>query len=181
MIRDGHASISEDLCCRWLSTSTNMKMLSLCSMLCEVTNERVFRRFSSIALRIQWEGNVKENGHATAGIFCKTINTLVHRSLVTMKYFVKHIAWLLSVCHILQTCHHLTVRVFTTENCSERTIRKHWGSHCKSDKSTDRGVKKWFARRLPIYKTNSMVWVRERTIPTERPPLVGEVIANFCG
>jgi hypothetical protein len=31
-------------------------------------------------------------------------------------------------------------------------------------------------------ETNSMVWVRERTIPTERPPLVGEVIANFfCG
>jgi hypothetical protein len=30
-------------------------------------------------------------------------------------------------------------------------------------------------------KTNFMVWVRERTIPTERPPLVGEVIANFCG
>jgi hypothetical protein len=26
-----------------------------------------------------------------------------------------------------------------------------------------------------------MVWVHERTIPTERPPLVGEVIANFCG
>jgi hypothetical protein len=26
-----------------------------------------------------------------------------------------------------------------------------------------------------------MVWVRERTIPTERPPLVSEVIANFCG
>jgi hypothetical protein len=24
-----------------------------------------------------------------------------------------------------------------------------------------------------------MVWVRERIIPTERPPLVGEVIANF--
>jgi hypothetical protein len=30
-------------------------------------------------------------------------------------------------------------------------------------------------------RTDSMVWVRERTIPTERPPLVGEVIANFCG
>jgi CBS-domain-containing membrane protein len=25
-----------------------------------------------------------------------------------------------------------------------------------------------------------MVWVRERTILTERPPLVGEVIANFA-
>jgi hypothetical protein len=24
-----------------------------------------------------------------------------------------------------------------------------------------------------------MVWVRERTIPTERPPFVGEVIDNF--
>jgi hypothetical protein len=32
-----------------------------------------------------------------------------------------------------------------------------------------------------VHKLNSMVWVRERTIPTERPPLVGEVIANFCG
>jgi hypothetical protein len=28
-------------------------------------------------------------------------------------------------------------------------------------------------------KLNSMVWVREWTIPTERPPPVGEVIANF--
>jgi hypothetical protein len=30
-------------------------------------------------------------------------------------------------------------------------------------------------------KQNSMVRVRERTIPTERPPLVDEVIASFCG
>jgi hypothetical protein len=30
-------------------------------------------------------------------------------------------------------------------------------------------------------KLNSMVCVHERTIPTERPPLVGEMIANFCG
>jgi hypothetical protein len=34
---------------------------------------------------------------------------------------------------------------------------------------------------FPIYlKKNSMVLVRERTMPTERPPLVGEVSANFC-
>jgi hypothetical protein len=31
---------------------------------------------------------------------------------------------------------------------------------------------------LSIKKT-SMVLVRERTIPTERPPFLGEVIANF--
>jgi hypothetical protein len=30
-------------------------------------------------------------------------------------------------------------------------------------------------------KLNSMVLVRERTLPTERPAPVGEVIANFCG
>jgi hypothetical protein len=29
--------------------------------------------------------------------------------------------------------------------------------------------------------TNSVALVRERTIPTERPPLVGEVSAKFCG
>jgi hypothetical protein len=30
-------------------------------------------------------------------------------------------------------------------------------------------------------KTNSVAWVGKRTIPTERPPLVGEVSANFFG
>jgi hypothetical protein len=30
-------------------------------------------------------------------------------------------------------------------------------------------------------KLNSVASIRDRTIPTERPPLVGEVIANFWG
>ena len=40
---------------------------------------------------------------------------------------------------------------------------------------------------LPIFphylikKKNSVALVRKRTIPTERPPPVGEVSANFCG
>jgi hypothetical protein len=34
-------------------------------------------------------------------------------------------------------------------------------------------------KNVYVAETNSMVWVRERTIPTEQPPLVGEVIANF--
>jgi hypothetical protein len=29
-------------------------------------------------------------------------------------------------------------------------------------------------------KLNSLALVRKRTIPTERPPFVGEVSANFC-
>jgi hypothetical protein len=32
-----------------------------------------------------------------------------------------------------------------------------------------------------IWKKNSVAWVCGWTIPTERPPLVGEVSANFCG
>ena len=35
--------------------------------------------------------------------------------------------------------------------------------------------------RLGALKLNSVALVRERTIPTERPPPVGEVSANFCG
>jgi hypothetical protein len=33
---------------------------------------------------------------------------------------------------------------------------------------------------LNALKTNSVAVVRKRTIPTERPPLVGEVSANLC-
>jgi hypothetical protein len=32
-----------------------------------------------------------------------------------------------------------------------------------------------------VKKLNSVVCIRKRTIPTESPPLVGEVSANFCG
>ena len=35
--------------------------------------------------------------------------------------------------------------------------------------------------QLLVTKLNSVALVRERTIPTERPPPVGEVSANFCG
>jgi hypothetical protein len=30
-------------------------------------------------------------------------------------------------------------------------------------------------------RKDSVTWVRERTLPTERPPLVGEVSNKFCG
>jgi len=36
-------------------------------------------------------------------------------------------------------------------------------------------------KQLLKLKLNSVALVRERTIPTERPPPVGEVSANFCG
>jgi hypothetical protein len=37
------------------------------------------------------------------------------------------------------------------------------------------------APRILTKLTNSVALVRERTIPTELPLLVGEVSANFCG
>jgi hypothetical protein len=46
------------------------------------------------------------------------------------------------------------------------------------------GTCEYYKPLKPVKKkkqTNSMVWVRERTRPTERPPLVGEAIANFWG
>jgi hypothetical protein len=38
---------------------------------------------------------------------------------------------------------------------------------------------KYYYSYIPI--SNSMALVRKGTITTERPPLVGEVSANFCG
>jgi hypothetical protein len=40
---------------------------------------------------------------------------------------------------------------------------------------------KFLRRTEEKQKLNSVALVRERTIPTERPPLVGEVSANFSG
>jgi hypothetical protein len=40
----------------------------------------------------------------------------------------------------------------------------------------------WATKISLSYKqTNPVAWVRERTIPTKWPPLVGEVSANVCG
>jgi hypothetical protein len=42
-------------------------------------------------------------------------------------------------------------------------------------------VRCWVSTKRLIIKLNSVALVRKQTIPTERPPLVGEVSANFCG
>jgi hypothetical protein len=41
------------------------------------------------------------------------------------------------------------------------------------------GVRLWY--RYAYFYNNSVAWVRERTIPTERLPLASEVSTNFCG
>ena len=42
-------------------------------------------------------------------------------------------------------------------------------------------LKSYFLKNNFNIKKNSVALVRERTVPTERPPPVGEVSANFCG
>jgi hypothetical protein len=46
----------------------------------------------------------------------------------------------------------------------------------EGDSGGKRKCKSWRSLKK---KLNSVVFVRKRTIPTERPPLVGEVSANF--
>jgi hypothetical protein len=48
-----------------------------------------------------------------------------------------------------------------------KTFRTHWRENMKSNMSA-------------LVIVNSLALARKRTIPTERPPLVGEVIVNFC-
>jgi hypothetical protein len=55
---------------------------------------------------------------------------------------------------------------------------------CYSAAAVTRGTRQFCAASLTNNKqtnkqTNSVAPVRKRTIPTERPPLVGEVSANF--
>jgi hypothetical protein len=54
-----------------------------------------------------------------------------------------------------------------SEKAEWRNESKIWSQSSKHTKQTN--------------KTSSVAWVREQTIPDERPPLVGEVSANFCG
>jgi hypothetical protein len=77
-------------------------------------------------------------------------------------------------------------------NCVECRKFQFWGLNCNLN-GTFRGLKSIFlqskdqlinARCLSWkwkLKLNSVAWVREGTIPTERAPLVGEVSASFCG
>ena len=56
------------------------------------------------------------------------------------------------------------------ERSDKRKVLCSNGQRVRSDKVT-----------VMCSKKNSVALVRERTIPTERPPPVGEVSANFCG
>jgi hypothetical protein len=67
------------------------------------------------------------------------------------------------------------VEICTTQACTLKMPLSCSLGHCCSQSI----VKSW--AYFKTYKTNSVAWIRERAIPNERQPLVGEVSANFCG
>jgi hypothetical protein len=94
------------------------------------------------------------------------------------------------------TCHLLPWRLFN--KCNQRKRRKDFAlgiplqrmpvpAVCFNSPITDVTVVtvKWLLGRLIFtlfeLQTSSVALVRERTIPTQRPPVVGEVGANFFG
>jgi hypothetical protein len=75
-----------------------------------------------------------------------------------------------------------TASLQTDVKCSTDAITTAWGKTwirwntvCTVSKN-----RTWYWCIYIYIYINSMVWVRKQTIPTERQPLVGEVIANFC-
>jgi hypothetical protein len=115
------------------------------------------------------------------------------------------IIWLLSVCHDFPQCNyqylHCAVSVLGLQlltwhtsnnelNCKnmiEKIVdtrqESALGMNTKENKQLHVHVSSRELRTEPQYKeiTNSVVLVLKRTIPTERPPLVGVVNVNFSG
>jgi hypothetical protein len=63
----------------------------------------------------------------------------------------------------------------TSVKIQDQTMQK----QCKSDISAEHyRIWKWYKIKQ---KLNSVALVRKQTIPTERPRVIGEVSANYCG
>jgi hypothetical protein len=72
----------------------------------------------------------------------------------------------------------LEVSVATMVLCVICRVRSYYGAQRKLGRPCF-----WINDLVKFYikQTNSVALVRKRTIPTERPPLLGEVSANFSG
>jgi hypothetical protein len=149
--------------------------------------DRKLSRTSSVLDNCQ-DGNLNE------------VNITSFHTFQFTTYYHHTISWCYTSCYIYSTVKYTTNtnKILIPRNfikcifpmCPISSVGLKSGNGCAGDawqklKTTDPTSRQ---RKRPTSinlkkktKLNSMVWVRERTIPTERPPLVGEVIANFCG
>jgi hypothetical protein len=84
--------------------------------------------------------------------------------------------------HMLVRTRHYTQRCKQIKICWD--IKKHFRNLCTTVILAASSLK-FIEFELVLRKRsdvlNSVAWVQERSIPTERPPLIGEINANFCG
>jgi hypothetical protein len=97
-----------------------------------------------------------------------------HLTCSTKPDFVRH-----SYCHItMQSSKAMAIEhIPLSEIQSRECIHKQDGLYSTFWSYTESSQERITIKK----KLNSVALVRERTIPTERPPPVGEVSANFCG
>jgi hypothetical protein len=82
--------------------------------------------------------------------------------------------------YIIQQCHQDSANTHTWNKAKsvKYILLQRWDDQLWWTMETDKWNKNnWIDKN----KTNSAALVRQRTIPTERPPLIGEVRANFSG
>jgi hypothetical protein len=117
----------------------------------------------------EWTGNIKKMMHIQWG-------------LPQCQGLIKKVLGLTALCR--ETCRtgHYSPKPMLKQSKSKAIpVTGSGGPHCLHNWLTDGGKVVSPTHRLHFTphkkkKKNSMVWVRERTIPTERPPLLGEVL-----
>jgi hypothetical protein len=122
--------------------------------------------------------NCSRSAHTSSNSNCTQILTrtcCTHKDLRVSKWIVI-ILWLeISTSDAKNACKQYAT-IIANSGCSNHIIstRHTWSNtqhkqHCRCHKDKNKP------------RTNSVSWVRERTILTYRPLFVGEVSANFCG
>jgi hypothetical protein len=95
--------------------------------------------------------------------------------LRTFKYMLSELSvnlFLLNITPEICDAHYIRVRIILCKTKYTEIIMNNLINDTEARSNA-------FASYCKQFKKNSMVWVRERTIPTERVPFVDEVITNF--
>jgi hypothetical protein len=124
-------------------------------------------------LPVEWQRVVQMHTLTQSSVF-NSHRSEVHTSTYILEQGVKKVAYWAAPWFVhLYKISNIRVRGRGEERC---TIRRQ--EECVKTPKNPKGKRTmWKIYRQK--KKNSTVWVRERTIPTERPPPVGEVIANL--